>query len=129
MHSCATGGDDRVKGAFAARRHGGLAIQQFVFEDTAEPKCPPPGKFSSGLFSAHLLPDDPGHYASAFGLQQGLGVDPREQIQEWGNQSGPSRLMAGPKARAIVTVEILVKQDQVAPVWVVLELGRPAVDG
>jgi hypothetical protein len=36
--------------------------------------------------------------------------------------------MAGTKACAIVAVEILVKQNQVVPVGVVLELGRPSVN-
>src|SRR6185437_15875121 len=36
--------------------------------------------------------------------------------------------VAGPKARTVVAVEILIKQDQVAPMWIVLELGSPAVD-
>ena len=32
-----------------------------------------------------LLPDGPGQYASAFGLQHGLGVDAHKQVQEWGD--------------------------------------------
>ncbi len=87
----------------------------------------PPLPFAR-LFPAHLLPDDPGQHAPAFGLQQGLGVDTPKQVQEGSDQSGPSRLVAGPEPRAVVTVEILVEQDQVAPVRIVLELGRPAVD-
>jgi hypothetical protein len=55
---------------------------------------------------AHLLPDDPGQYPSAFGLLHGLGVDARKQVQAWGDQSGPSRLVAGPNAGTVVTMEI-----------------------
>ena len=44
------------------------------------------------------------------------------------HQTGPARLVAGAEPRAVVTVEIFVKQDQIAPVRIVLELGRPAVD-
>ena len=59
---------------------------------------------------------NPGEHAPAFGLQQGFSVDTPEDVQEGSDQSGPARLVAGPKARAVVTVEILVKQNQIAPV-------------
>jgi hypothetical protein len=68
--------------------------------------------------SAHLLPDDPGQYASAFGLLHGLGVDARNKVQEWVDQTGPSGLMAGPKADTVVTMD---------PMRIVLELGRPTI--
>ena len=32
--------------------------------------------------SADLLPNDPGQYAAALDLEQGLGVDPAEQVQQ-----------------------------------------------
>ena len=51
----------------------------------------------SGLLSTHLLPDDPG-----------------EQVQEGRRQTGRSRLLAGPEARAVAAVEILVEQDEIA---------------
>ena len=43
-------------------------------------------------------------------------------------RAGPARLVAGPEPRAVVTVEVLVKQNQIAPMRIVLELGRAAVD-
>src|SRR5574337_725540 len=64
------------------------------------------------LLSAHLFPDDPGHDAPAFGLQDRLGVETPKKVQESGHHRGPSRLVAGPKTRAVVTVEIFVKQNQ-----------------
>src|SRR5262249_4045795 len=45
-----------------------------------------------------------------------------------GHGSRPSRLMAGADAGTVVAVEVLVEQDQVAPVGVGLELGGTAVD-
>src|SRR4029079_6443222 len=78
-------------------------------------------------FSAHLFSDDPRQHAPAFGLQQGLGVDTPKQVQQRCDQTRPSCLVAGAEAPAVVTVEVLVRQDQVAPMRVILELGRPAV--
>ena len=47
-----------------------------------------------------------------------------------GDEAGPPGLVAGAEAGAVVAVEVLVEQDQVAPVRIVLELGacrrRPA---
>ncbi len=57
-----------------------------------------------------------------------LGVDAPEQVQQRSDQAGPSGLVAGAEAGAVVAVEVLVEQDQVAPVRIVLELGRAAVD-
>src|SRR5882672_9372235 len=37
--------------------------------------------------------------------------------------------MTGAETRAVVAVKILVEQQQIAPVRIVLELPRPAVDG
>src|SRR5215472_18635013 len=42
--------------------------------------------------------------------------------------SGPSCLMTGAQSSSVVTVEIFVKQNVVAPVRVVLELLRASVD-
>ena len=41
---------------------------------------------------------------------------------------GPAGLMAGAEAGAVVAVEVLVEQDEIAPVRVFLELPRAAVD-
>ena len=94
-------------------------------------RCSPVGHMPSlilaRLFPAHLLPYNPGEHAPAFGLQQGFRVKTPKQVQEGSDQSGPARLVAGPEPRAVVTVEIFVKENQIAPVRIVLELGRPAV--
>src|SRR5262245_21679731 len=44
------------------------------------------------------------------------------------HQTGPAGLVAGAEAGAVVAVEVLVKEDQVAPVRVALELLGAAVD-
>ena len=44
------------------------------------------------------------------------------------HRAGPSGLVAGPNARAIVAMEVLIEEYQVAPVWIGLELLRAAVD-
>jgi hypothetical protein len=80
------------------------------------------------LFPAHLLPYNPGEHAPAFGLQQGFRVKTPKQVQEGSDQSSPARLVAGPEPGAVVPVEIFVKENQIAPVRIVLELGRPAID-
>ena len=80
------------------------------------------------FFSADLLPDEPGFNVPAFGLQQGFSVDTPKQVEQGRDQTGPSRLMAGAEPRAVVTVEVLVKQDQIAPMRIVLELGGAAVN-
>src|SRR5262245_30955333 len=45
------------------------------------------------------------------------------------DEAGPARLMAGAQAGAVVAVEVLVEQDQVAPVRIGLEFSSAAVYG
>jgi hypothetical protein len=49
-------------------------------------------------------------------------------LQEFGHQRGPTRLMTGADASAVIAVEVFVKQDQIAPMRIVLKRFRPAVD-
>src|SRR4051812_2290210 len=51
-----------------------------------------------------------------------------EQMHRARDDSRPSGLMAGAEPGAVVAVEVFVKQQQVAPVRVLLELCRRAVD-
>src|SRR6185369_3327650 len=52
-----------------------------------------------------------------------------ENPDQAGDQSGPSGLVAGSQAGAVVAVEIFVEENQVAPVWIVLEFSGASVDG
>src|SRR5437867_5780653 len=49
-------------------------------------------------------------------------------LQEFGDEAGPARLVARADAGAVVAVEVLIEQNQVAPVRVALELLRGAED-
>src|SRR5215510_11543143 len=62
-------------------------------------------------------------------LQHFLRIEDGHRLHEPCDQSRPSRLMAGPEPRAVVTVEVLVEQDEVAPVRIALELRGAAVHG
>jgi len=84
--------------------------------------------FVSGVFFRHLFPDEPRHHASTIGFQQGLGVNAREPVEHRSDQAGPAGLVTGSEAGAVVTVEVLVKQDQAALVRIVLEFFRSPVD-
>src|SRR5271169_6674554 len=47
-------------------------------------------------------------------------------LQEFGDERRPPGLVASADARAVVAVEVFVKREQVAPVWITLELLRAA---
>jgi hypothetical protein len=49
-------------------------------------------------------------------------------MHEAGDDPGPAGLMAGTQAGPVVAVEVLVEQDEVAPVRVFLELLRAAIE-
>src|SRR6516162_8345143 len=53
----------------------------------------------------------------------------REQMHDARDDAGPSGLMARAEAGAVVAVEVLVEQHEIAPVRIVLELFRSTVDG
>src|SRR5579883_2106678 len=49
-------------------------------------------------------------------------------LDQRSHERRPPGLVRCPQARAIITVEILVKQQQVAPVRIVLELGTSSIN-
>src|SRR5215831_564835 len=53
----------------------------------------------------------------------------REEVHGPRDDAGPARLVAGAHALAVVAVEVLVEEHQVAPVRVLLELAGVPVDG
>src|SRR5512140_2444738 len=56
-----------------------------------------------------------GHLAS---LEDPLGVQEAEELDEFGHQPGPAGLMTGTQPGAVVAVEVLEKEDVLAPVRV-----------
>src|SRR5262245_62125362 len=126
-----------VRSLIPSRVYGTTARPCWPTEREAPPCCAQhrfprlshhPKLLSGGnqLSSAGLLGFDGRHQLAA--LQKLLRGRGREQMQPTGNDAGPSGLMAGAQAGAVVAVEVLVEQDQIAPVRVVLEFLRPAVD-
>ena len=49
-------------------------------------------------------------------------------LEEFRHQCRPAGLVAGPNARAVVAMEVLIEQQQITPVRILLELLRAAVD-
>ena len=49
-------------------------------------------------------------------------------LEEFGDQGGPAGLMTGANTRTVVTVKVFIEQQQVAPVRILLELLRAAID-
>ena len=49
-------------------------------------------------------------------------------LDQFRDQGGPARLMAGTDAGAVVAVKIFVERDEIAPMIIALELFRPAED-
>src|SRR6476659_35255 len=61
-------------------------------------------------------------------LQQFAGLDVAEELDQGCRQPGPSGLVTGADTGAVVAVEVLVEENQIAPVRVGLELFRAAID-
>src|SRR3984893_15279155 len=58
---------------------------------------------------------------SSAALQKGLGIELAEDLDQAGDDPGPTRLMAGADPGAVVAVEVFVKQQIVAPMGIALE--------
>src|SRR5258708_33399220 len=61
------------------------------------------------------------------GIQKLLRVETTEKLDQLCDHAGPTGLMAGPEARAVVAVEVLVEQDVILPLGIGLEFLRAAV--
>ena len=77
--------------------------------------------------STHLFLDDPIGDPPELEFEI-RGVDASEEINQHRDTSRPTGLVTGAEPGAVVPVEVFVEQDQIAPVRIVLELVRPAVD-
>src|SRR5947208_2087314 len=62
------------------------------------------------------------------GIRPGFGLF-AALLEELSNKAGPARLVAGADAGAVVAVEVLIEEDQVAPGRIALELRRAAAHG
>src|SRR5262245_11629305 len=80
------------------------------------------------LFPGHLLADQALDQLFLGNLERILRRHPSEEVDEACDETRPTGLVARAEASAIVAVEVLVEEDQVAPVRVVLELGCASVD-
>src|SRR5271157_1255756 len=61
------------------------------------------------------------------GIQKLLRVETTEKLDQLCDHAGPTGLMTGPEARAVIAVEVLVEQDVILPVGIGLEFLRAAV--
>lgn len=61
--------------------------------------------------------------------QELRGIEEAKELDEFGNESCPTGLVTGAQPGTIVAMEVFVEADVVAPMRIVLELLRAAVDG
>src|SRR6202000_3032622 len=61
------------------------------------------------------------------GIQKLLSVNAAEKLDQFCDQAGPSGLVAGAQARAVVAMEVLIEQDVILPLGIGLELLRASV--
>src|SRR4029079_14922197 len=76
----------------------------------------PPDAFAADLFLHHARLN-----MFTFGVENCFAIAPRKEVHGDGDGTGPPGLMAGTEPRTIVTVEILIEQDQIAPVRILLK--------
>ena len=55
-------------------------------------------------------------------------VETAEELDQFRDETGPAGLVAGPKAGAVVSVEVLVEQNVILPVRIGLEFLRASVN-
>ena len=80
------------------------------------------------LFSRPPAPSRAGRTLARVRAPRSLASTRPNRSRRASDQTGPPRLVAGAEPRAVVTVEVFVEEDQIAPVRIVLELGGPSVD-
>src|SRR5262245_41791557 len=93
---------------------------------SASPPVSPPATASRAPGSAAplLLDLDRSHLPP---FEELPGAAGREHMHESCDDPGPAGLMARTEARSVVSMEVLVEQDQIPPVRVLLELPRASV--
>src|SRR5262245_61987575 len=86
-------------------------------------QCGIPIPFPASLFLDHPLGE-----ARLLRSQQVLSGGAAEEIEQDGDNAGPSGLVAGAEPGAVVSVEVFVEQNEIPPVLVILELRGASVD-
>src|SRR5215472_3050313 len=83
-----------------------------------------PASVFSSLPSSDLLIRGrlfPGKRAGPAGLEELIGIDACEELDQFCNDAGPAGLVAGSQPRPVIPVEVLVEQNVVLPVRIGLE--------
>src|SRR5512136_731754 len=62
-------------------------------------------------------------------VKQLFRIEKSEELDQLGDHSCPSRLVACAQARAVVPMEVLVEEDVISPVGIGLEFLRSTIDG
>jgi hypothetical protein len=52
-----------------------------------------------------------------------LRIKPAKEVEQAGDHTGPTGLMAGAETRSVIPVKIFIKEDVVSPVRIFLKLG------
>src|SRR4051812_35204762 len=78
--------------------------------------------------AGHLPSHDARLDVSALGFQDQFRVKAPKNVHQGSDETGPACLMARAQPCSVVAVEVLVEQDQVAPVWIFLEFLRASVN-
>ena len=56
------------------------------------------------------------------------GIQTTEEIDQFGDQAGPTRLVTRPQACAVVSVEVFVEQDAILPIRIGLKFLRSSIN-
>src|SRR5512147_2163486 len=62
-------------------------------------------------------------------LEGGLSIQNAVEMDHSRDKAGPSSLMAGANSSTVITVEVFIEEDVIAPVWVLLKFLRPTEHG
>ncbi len=62
-------------------------------------------------------------------FQHPLGIEEAVKLDEFGNQSGPAGLVTSAEPCTVVSMEVFIEEDVVAPEGITLEFFGAAIDG
>ena len=78
-------------------------------------------------FAVHLLLDHVVYDPSLLSREYIARLYATEEVLQSSDAARPSSLMASPQAGSVVSMEILVEEDQVSPIWILLKFLRTSV--